>query len=88
MSEFALIDDIPKEQLWKVFRQDRNNKLRATDFLAMEDYPFPSADIKTAWRTYRQALRDLPVTSPPTQVEEDQFIVTWPTPPIWPANVV
>lgn len=89
MAEFALIDDISKEQLLKVFRQERNSKLRATDFLAMEDYPFPSGDIKTAWRTYRQALRDLPVTSPPTVNEENtQLIITWPTPPIWPANVV
>jgi hypothetical protein len=69
-------------------RLQRNTKLSATDFLMAEDYPFPSTDIKQAWRTYRQALRDLPITSPPTYDENGQLIVAWPTAPIWPANVV
>lgn len=69
-------------------RQQRNAKLSATDFLMTEDYPFPSTDIKQAWRTYRQALRDLPITSPPTYDVNGILVVTWPTPPIWPPNVV
>jgi hypothetical protein len=71
------------------FREERNKKLASTDFLMVSDFPFPSEDIRTAWRTYRQALRDLPVTSPPAVNEENtQLIITWPKPPIWPANVV
>lgn len=69
-------------------RRQRNVKLSATDFLMTEDYPFPSTDIKQAWRTYRQALRDLPVTSPPSYDENGHLLVKWPSPPIWPPNVV
>ena len=69
-------------------RRQRNVKLSATDFLMTEDYPFPSNDIKQAWKTYRQALRDLPVTSPPSYDENGHLVVTWPKPPIWPPNVV
>ena len=69
-------------------RQERNRRLTSTDFLMTEDYPFPSPEIRQAWKTYRQALRNLPVTSPPTYDENGLLVVTWPTPPIWPANVV
>ncbi len=71
------------------FREERNKKLASTDFLMVSDFPFPSEDLRDAWRTYRQALRDLPVTSPPTVDEENtQLIINWPNPPLWPANVV
>jgi|TARA_Y100000389_G_scaffold5690_1_gene5449 hypothetical protein len=69
-------------------RQERNRRLTSTDFLMTEDYPFPSPEIRQAWKTYRTALRNLPVTSPPTYDENGLLVVTWPTPPIWPANVV
>jgi hypothetical protein len=69
-------------------RRERNLKLQSTDFLMTEDYPFPSPEIRQAWKTYRQALRNLPVTSPPSLGEDGNLVVTWPTPPIWPANVV
>ena len=69
-------------------RQQRNRRLTSTDFLMTEDYPFPSPEIRQAWKTYRQALRNLPVTSPPSYDENGLLVVTWPTPPIWPANVV
>jgi hypothetical protein len=69
-------------------RQERNRRLTSTDFLMTEDYPFPSPEIRQAWKTYRTALRNLPVTSPPTYDENNQLVVNWPTPPIWPANVV
>jgi len=71
------------------FREERNKKLASTDFLMVSDFPFPSEDLRDAWRTYRQALRDLPVTSPPTVDEENtQLIINWPNPPLWPVNVV
>ena len=69
-------------------RQERNRRLTYTDLLMTEDYPFPSPEIRQAWKTYRTALRNLPVTSPPTYDENGLLVVTWPTPPIWPANVV
>ena len=71
------------------FREERNKKLASTDFLMVSDFPFTSEDLQGAWRTYRQALRDLPVTSPPTVNEENtQLIITWPSPTLWPPNVV
>ena len=50
----------------------RNNKLAASDWTQGSDVP---AEIKSAWATYRQQLRDLPAnTSDPTKP-------TWPTKP-------
>ena len=69
-------------------RLERTLRLKKTDFLMVADFPYPSEDIRTAWVTYRQNLRNLPVTSPASFDENNNLIVTWPTPPIWPANVV
>ena len=69
-------------------RQERNSKLQSTDFLMVPDFPFPSEDIREAWKTYRTALRNITATVTPSFDEYGQLIVTWPTPPIWPANVV
>ena len=51
-------------------RNKRNNTLAETDYLALSD-----VTMSDAWKTYRQALRDLPSTSgwPHTH--------TWPTKP-------
>lgn len=40
-------------------RRLRNTMLEASDWTQMPDSPLSDAD-KTAWQTYRQALRDLP----------------------------
>ena len=69
-------------------RQERNRRLTSTDFLMTEDYPFPSPEIRQAWKTYRTALRNITATTTPSLDEYGQLVVTWPTPPIWPANVV
>ena len=58
-----------------LLRQERNSKLQSTDFLMTADFPFPSEDIREAWKTYRQALRDLPANT------EDPENPVWPTPP-------
>ena len=84
----AKLQELIDAQPWKELRQERNEILQSTDFLMVSDFPFPSEDIRTAWRTYRQALRDLPVTSPPSYDENGHLVVTWPKPPIWPPNVV
>ena len=48
----------------------------------MPDYIHPSEEVKQAWITYRQALRDLPSTSTPQLDTNDKLTnVTWPTPP-------
>ena len=42
-------------------------------------------NIPAAWKTYRQALRDLPASSDPKLIDDtdllDMSSVTWPTPP-------
>ena len=69
-------------------RKQRNSKLQSTDFLMVPDFPFPSEDIREAWKTYRTALRNITATTTPSLDEDGGLVVTWPTPPIWPANVV
>ena len=79
-----LVDGIPLREL----RQERNWRIGRTDFLMVSDFPFPSDTIRQAWKTYRQALRDITATTSRDLNEDGQLVVTWPTPPIWPANVV
>jgi len=49
-------EDVPNEWLFERVRIWRSNELAATDWTQIAD---STAD-KTAWATYRQALRDLP----------------------------
>ena len=53
-------------------REERNAKLASSDWTQALDIPEAT---RTAWATYRQALRDIPAQ--PGFPDE----VTWPTPP-------
>lgn len=55
-------------------RFQRDQKLAESDWTQLSDSPL-SSTVKTAWATYRQALRDITTTYPNP---ED---VVWPTPP-------
>jgi hypothetical protein len=59
---------------WGKLRIDRNTKLKSTDWTQMPDAPLTD-DQKASWRTYRQALRDLPSNT------TDPANPTWPAPP-------
>jgi hypothetical protein len=48
--------DATNEQKWEQLRLWRNAKLVASDWTQVADAPVD----KSAWATYRQALRDLP----------------------------
>ena len=76
------------EFTYEILRRERNNKLKQTDFLTVSDFPYPSEDIRSAWIAYRQKLRNITATETPSLDEKYQLVVTWPTAPIWPANVV
>ena len=45
--------------LWDELVEKRNNKLFASDWTQIPDSPM-TAEKKTEWATYRQALRDVP----------------------------
>ena len=54
---------------WARVRNERNFKLSQTDWRAGSDLT-----LSDAWKTYRQALRDVPTQSDPDNI-------TWPTEP-------
>lgn len=59
---------------FEVLRTKRNKLLAETDYLGNSD-----VTMSTAWKTYRQALRDLPANQTPVDMELSN--ITWPTKP-------
>ena len=69
-----------KEEPMRLLRVERNTRLAATDWMSFSDSPTMSDD----WKTYRQALRDLPVSVSPkldSNGDLDLSSVTFPTEP-------
>tara|TARA_B100002019_G_scaffold281144_1_gene284883 strand:- start:241 stop:531 length:291 start_codon:yes stop_codon:yes gene_type:complete len=58
---------------WEALRRERDNRIAKSDWRANSDVA-----MSDAWKTYRQALRDLPSTLNDTTVQET---ITWPTEP-------
>ena len=55
-------------ELWGTVRTKRTQLLHDTDWTVLADAPL-TADQKTAWEAYHQALRDIPATnSDPTKI--------------------
>jgi hypothetical protein len=74
--------ELENELPMKKLRKERNIKLSQCDKYSISDWPHPSEEVKQAWITYRQALRDLPSNSTPSLDENGQLTgVTWPTSP-------
>ena len=69
--EIAEAETIQIENLWKGLRVKRDSLLAASDWTVLSDSPTSTA----AWKTYRQALRDLPANT------TDPSNPVWPTPP-------
>lgn len=64
----------------KKLRIKRDELLRETDVYGLQD--FPEGEKKEQWKTYRQALRDLPSNQIPNLDEKNNLIgITFPTPP-------
>lgn len=59
----ALVEAVPVTVMTRIraeqMKADRRQRLRATDWTQMADAPLTALE-KTAYQTYRQALRDLP----------------------------
>lgn len=64
------LDVETKESNLKIIRENRDKLLEETDWMANSD-----VTITDDWKTYRQALRDLPATT------SDPANPTYPTPP-------
>ena len=63
----------------RLLRIERDKRLAASDWRANNDLT-----MSDAWKTYRQALRDLPASASPklnSDYELDLTSVTWPTEP-------
>jgi len=57
---------------WETVRGERDQALKDSDWRAVKDRVLP-----TAWKDYRQALRDLPQD----HAEANDAADNWPTPP-------
>jgi len=72
----AYVEPTPEEptdeQKWAAIRTQRYEKLRECDYVVLEDSQVSNKD---AWKTYRQALRDVP------QNNNDPSNITWPIEP-------
>jgi len=67
----SLVNSTDLSAKWTSIRGQRNAKLAESDYMSYSDSPTMSS----AWKTYRQALRDLPAS------ESDPDDITWPTEP-------
>jgi len=73
--------DVKNAYPMSLLRIERDKRLAQSDWTQNPDVPEAT---KNAWITYRQALRDLPLTATPTVDSEgylDLFSVTWPSKP-------
>jgi hypothetical protein len=51
-------EEMKDEYELNLFRIERNALLKESDLYVISDYPHNTPEIKEAWITYRQALRD------------------------------
>ena len=67
----------------EILRQQRQIRLTSTDYCGLADYPFPNAETKQAWLTYRQELRTITDRYLNPEVDENDNLigVTWPVKP-------
>jgi len=67
-----IIEQGMKDVSWSTVRAERDQALKDSDWRALKDVVMP-----TAWKEYRQALRDLPQD----HAEANDAADSWPTPP-------
>jgi len=73
------ISELDAVEPMRLLRLERNSRIVETDWRASSDLT-----LSDAWKTYRQALRDLPASASPSldsNYELDLTSVTWPTEP-------
>ena len=80
----AKVTELQNEEPMNLLRQERTRILSESDWMANSD-----VTMSDEWKTYRQALRDLPKTHPVNYGDPkldsngnlDMSSITWPTPP-------
>ena len=72
------ISSLDAAEPMRLLRVERDRRIAKTDWRAGKD-----VTLSTAWRTYRQALRDITTQTPKlgSDYELDLTSVTWPTEP-------
>ena len=73
------ISELDRAEPMRLLRIERDVRIAKTDWRASADLT-----LTDAWKTYRQALRDLPASASPklnSNYELDLTSVTWPTEP-------
>ena len=79
----AKIAELDGAEAMRLLRIERDKRLEKDDWKVVKAKETGST-LSTAFKTYRQALRDLPSTATPTlgsDYELDMTSVTWPTEP-------
>ena len=77
------IDELKAAEPMNLLREERDRLIAQSDWMIVRAKE-TSTNIPAAWKTYRQALRDLPASSNPKLDSEgylDMTSVTWPTKP-------
>ena len=77
----AKIAELIDAEPYRLLREERTRRIATSDWMANSD-----VTMSNEWKTYRQALRDLPSKSgisPKLNSNDDLDIssITWPTPP-------
>ena len=72
------ISELDNAEPMRLLRIERNTRIAKTDWRASSDLT-----LAAAWKTYRQALRDITTQTPKlnSEYELDLTSVTWPTEP-------
>ena len=72
------ISELDNAEAMRLLREERDRRITLTDWRASSDLT-----LATAWKTYRQALRDITTQTPKldSNYELDLTSVTWPTEP-------
>ena len=77
----AKIAELEAAEPMRLLRLERNRRLIETDWVAIKAFT-QGTQLSPEWKTYLQALRDLPATAQPQLDEQGSLInVTWPEVP-------
>ena len=80
---FTKVVELENAEPMQLLREERDRRISECDWIVTRAKETGS-NIPTAWKTYRQALRDLPASADPkldSEYDLDLSSITWPTKP-------